>query len=134
RFQEMSPDAQHVGRVAAVLGAIGDLRALQALADRPESAFFQAIGELESAAVIAREEHQYRFNRPAQATALAASWAPEAARTLHTAAARHLAARGDAAEADLPLDLVLAVASHHLAGETPDAGVPWAIAGARRAL
>jgi serine/threonine-protein kinase len=136
RFQELSADAQHVGRVAALIGANGDLRALSALAERPESTFFQALSELEGAEVLSREENQYRFGRPAQATALAASWEADEARKLHSSAARHLAARtgGDPADPALPMDLVLAVAGHHLAGETPEHGVPWAISGARRAL
>jgi GAF domain-containing protein len=136
RFQELSDDAQLVGRTAAILGAVGDPRVLAALVDRPESVFFQALAELETAEVLSLEDNQLRFVRPAQAAALAASWDESDARALHTAAARILEKRLPAGpqDASAPLDLVLAVAGHHLTGETPVAGVPWAIAGARRAL
>lgn len=135
RFTELSEAAQRVGRTAALLGAQAELPWLADLVELDQAAFFAALAELESAEVLTREESQFRFLRPAQATALAASWSEADARRLHTAAASWLAERMAApTDPNAPLDAVRRVARHHLAGTTPLLGVPFVLATARRAL
>lgn len=134
RFEGLAADARRVGRTAALLGATGELPWLHGvLEDMPGGAFFAALAELEAAGVLVREESAFRFRRPVQAQALAATWLADEAQALHTRAARWLAARaGEPSQATL-MD-GLAIANHHLAGSEPLTGVPWAIAASRRSM
>ncbi len=135
RFEALGEDARRVGRTAALLGAAGELPWLAGLIDLPEGAFFAALAELEGAGVLVREDSSFRFVRPPQALALAASWPEDEARRLHGTAARWLAARvGQPDDAGVALGDLLAVANHHLAGDTPAAGLDWAIAASRRSM
>ncbi|MDB5099834.1 MAG: putative serine/threonine protein kinase, partial [Cyanobacteria bacterium RYN_339] len=120
---------------AALLGAEGPLPLLAAVANLPEAAFFAALAEAERAGVLERERERYRFTRPAQAEILASARDAAEARAAHTRAAAYWQWEcGIASPLEAPLDLVLALARHLLAGEAPLTGVPWALAGARRAL
>lgn len=136
RFEGLGEDARRVGRTAALLGATGELPWLAGLVELPEGAFFAALAELEGAGVLVREDSAFRFVRPPQAQALAASWPEDEARRLHGAAARWLAGRigDDPREPSAALGDLLAVANHHLAGDQPAEGLAWAIAASRRSM
>ncbi|MDB5100246.1 MAG: Serine/threonine protein kinase, partial [Cyanobacteria bacterium RYN_339] len=136
RFEELPEGAKRVGRVAALLGAQADLPWLAALVELPSPAFFAALAQLEAAEVLAREDSQFRFVRPAQVAVLTAAFTDDERRGLHTAAATWLAERlGAPADSPaLPLADIMAVARHHLAGNTPALGVPYLVAAGQRSL
>ncbi|MDB5097688.1 MAG: protein kinase, partial [Cyanobacteria bacterium RYN_339] len=135
RIATLGEDARTIALAAARLGQPPSLEWLAATLDLDEAAFFAGLAALRAAGALVAEGDRFRFERPAVAEALAASWDAEAARRFHGRAYRELAARlGDPRPADdLPLDGLLALARHGLAGDEPLGAVPWAIAAARRA-
>ena len=111
--------------------AEGDLALVAALVDVPEAAFFPALARVEAAGLLVTEAGRFRFVAQGHAALLATAIPAARAQAWHTRAATWLAS-GDPATA--PLATALAIARHHLAGMTPGAGIPWALAAARRAL
>ena len=135
RFAALGAQARTLAGLAAVLGARGDMALLAEVAAGPETAFFEAFAELEAAGVCRAQDGRYAFARPAQAEALAGAVAAADAARVHDRAAAWLARQVTDDQLDAaPLELVLALARHGLAGSTPRGAVPWAIAAARRAL
>lgn len=134
RFAELPDTARVLARVAAGLGAAGELADLTALSGLDAEAFFEALATLEAAEVLVRDETGYRFVRPAQATALAAAWDATERAAWHARAAAHFARNRTPDAPDVALEHLLAVARHGLAGTAPLAAVPWVLAAVRRSL
>ena len=122
-----------VASALATLAALTTLAALAAVSELDDAAFFSALTELEASGTLQRDPAAYRFSRPVQAEAIAAT-VPDATRTAwHGAAARWWLDRTGPAPEAADLAEAMAVARHLLASESPARAVPWVLAAAARA-
>ena len=126
--------AAALARVAAVLGVRGELPLLAAVAPLEEAAWHRALDALDAARLLTLDGTGYAFVRPAEAEALAMQVAPTEAQRLHGLAAEALTGAWLPGDAALPLERLVAIVRHRLAGLEPATGIAWAIVAARRLL
>ncbi|MEB3328140.1 MAG: GAF domain-containing protein [Candidatus Sericytochromatia bacterium] len=132
-FSALGAHARHVGLAAAVLGPSGPLAALASVAGLDDATFFGALTELEAADTLQRDGGGYRFVRPLQAEALAATVPEATGVSWHSVAATWWEDRLGPQPEAASLGDAMALARHHLAGATPPRAVPWVRAAASRA-
>lgn len=131
-FEGLPEAALEVARVLAILGPGATLPCLLATAAQPPEASFAGLESLEARGLVRREGAEVSLRHQGHAAALVVGWQAAEAAAAHGRAGRFLA--GQAEPESAPLALCLPAAQQLLASDSPEAGLPWAIAAGRKAL
>jgi tetratricopeptide (TPR) repeat protein len=136
RLAELPAGAVAVARAVAVHERPAPIELLQAVTGLEDTVLFDALAALQRAQVLAPDDHgRYAFGRAPEREVVYAGLAPAERQALHHAVAGALL--GEAAGrplAELPADLVVALATHARHGARAEEAITYCLEAGRRAV
>ncbi|MDB5097369.1 MAG: Serine/threonine protein kinase [Cyanobacteria bacterium RYN_339] len=129
-------DVLAIARVAAAFERPATIDVLAAVSGQDDARLFDALATLQRAQVLVQDDHEaYGFVQHRDRDVLYAGLTAEARAALHGTIADVLTAQvAGRAPAELPADLVVALATHALHGDRPEAAVAYNLEAGRRAV